>query len=65
MAPVIPGEAMDLQVRFRANSFKFFAPLWMTDFRESDARNLALIFACSLDPAQREIPGFPQNDKVR
>ena len=40
---VILSEAKDLQFRSEANQRRFFASLRMTDFRESVARNLALV----------------------
>ena len=40
---VILSEAKDLQFRSEANQCRFFASLRMTDFRESVARNLALV----------------------
>ena len=41
---VILSEAKDLQFRSETNEYRFFAPLRMTDFQESNARNLALLF---------------------
>jgi len=39
---VILSEAKDLRFRSVANSCRFFASLRMTEFRDSEARNLAL-----------------------
>jgi hypothetical protein len=41
--PVILSEAKDLQFSVEATQCRFFASLRMTDFRESEARNLGLV----------------------
>jgi hypothetical protein len=51
---VILSETKDLQFRAEANECRFFASLRMTEFRESEARNLALVRTYRKRQAERD-----------